>query len=187
MMDLREVGKADSYKLISGGMGGGFGIGGGQKDPEQFSFSNSLNRIMSESSNTHNSNHLIGGGLLGGGSFGRSGALQEMLTPNAGSNMTESPIFATSFGNRHGGRLKPSLALQKSLSSQQSDELKLLGQFGKQGGMRRLDEELREEELHVDDDERAGIILPLDCKKQHHNGSDPISPFFNDDGDFIMD
>ena len=53
--------------------------------------------------------------------------------------------------------------------------------------MRRLDEELREEELLVDDDERAGIILPLDCKKQHHSGSDPTNLFFNDVGDFIMD
>ena len=49
------------------------------------------------------SNNVIGGGLLIGVNSGK-GRLQDMLlTPNGGaSNISESPIFETSFGNMRG-------------------------------------------------------------------------------------
>ena len=64
---------------------------------------------MSEGSKTDQSfggganNNVIGGGLLIGANSGR-GRLQDMLlTPNGGaSNISESPIFETSFGNMRG-------------------------------------------------------------------------------------
>mmetsp|Transcript_16095 Transcript_16095/g.20428 ORF Transcript_16095/g.20428 Transcript_16095/m.20428 type:complete len:134 (-) Transcript_16095:179-580(-) len=106
-----------------------------------------------------------------------------MLTPQGASNMTESPIFSTSFGKQAGGPKKPTLALQMSMSSQQSEELKLFGQIGKQG-LRRLREELEDEELRVDDDEQP-IILPLDSKKQ--SGSGQKNLFWQDFvGDYMM-
>ena len=76
---------------------------------------------MSSYSQTSNSEvaNLIGGGLLGTGvNSGKQAQLKEMLTPIAGSAMTDSPI---------GGRFKSlGLAMQMSISSQQSEELKLL-------------------------------------------------------------
>ena len=98
---MNQVGKTDSFQLFQN-----------NRRRNQEAFADSFNRILSESSNTHNSgaqNQLIGGGLLSGGSRGGQGNLLEMLTPNAVSNMTDSPIFSAGFGGRMGrkGCIRP--------------------------------------------------------------------------------
>ena len=138
MSDVRldiQVGQADSFKLMQQH----------QSNGNNDCFSDSYNRILSESGNTNNSNHVIGGGLLGfgGTASGKANSLMGMqLTPNSLMQMQltpigqkegskESPIFSTSFGtfgNQFGrnGKDKRSLAQQMVLSaSQQSEELAL--------------------------------------------------------------
>ena len=128
-----------------------------------------MNRILSDSSNSHKNNLLganqvIGGGLLGAGNSGRAkGNLFDMISPaNRASNMSESPIFSTSFGNNRLGRKdgRTALNLQRtSLSSQQSEELKLLANLDKERS-KRLG---FEEELLVDssgNNSSPTIIMP---------------------------
>jgi len=72
MSDVRldiQVGQADSFKLMQR-----------QSNGNNDCFSDSYNRILSESSNTNNSNHVIGGGLLGfgGTASGKSNSLMQM-------------------------------------------------------------------------------------------------------------
>ena len=123
-----QVGQADSFKLITNN----------NKDFNHPSFSNSLNKILSESSQGNGSeiaNHLIGGGLLSGANSGKG--FPDMLTPNGAMNgIAESPIFAdASFGNTLGSKLKkPNFALQMSLRSQESEDIKLLGSIERHGG-----------------------------------------------------
>jgi len=125
MSDVRldiQVGQADSFKLMQQH----------QSNGNNDCFSDSYNRILSESGNTNNSNHVIGGGLLGfgGTASGKANSLMQMqLTPiDQKEGSKESPIFSTSFGNRFGvnANNKRSLAQQMVLSaSQQSEELAL--------------------------------------------------------------
>ena len=74
---------------------------------------------------------MIGGGLLSGGSRGGQGNLLEMLTPNAVSNMTDSPIFSAGFGGRkqRKGFIRPDGSPKhfgQSMSSQQDSEMQML-------------------------------------------------------------
>ena len=81
--NLHEVGRTDSFKMITAGKGANFS-------------SNSLIRILSESSQGAGSelaNNLIGGGLLGAGNSGRGGGMLDAMTPNGALNMSESPIL----------------------------------------------------------------------------------------------
>jgi len=86
MTDMQhQIGRADSFRLIAKRQGG------------SNLFNNSLTKIISESSNTQNSNHLMGGGLLGFVNSARSGSLLDVQTPTG---ITESPIFGATLQTR---------------------------------------------------------------------------------------
>ena len=68
---------------------------------------------------------MLGAGVNSGRAKGKGGLMDMILTPNGASNINESPIFSTSFGNNRLGRKdgKPMLNLQRtSLSSHTSEE-----------------------------------------------------------------
>ena len=109
-MNINQVGQADSFKLIK------------NTNLNQQSFSDSLNKILSDDGKQGTfGNVVIGGGLLGGGNSGRGGLIDMILTPNGASNMEESPIFSTSFGNALGRRTNQQalISMQKSMESEE--------------------------------------------------------------------